>query len=80
MYLHTLTEPKTPDLFIARLRETEKIAIRSASADQLEHLRLNDFQSDGPLSLDAMLEVQRKLNAGYATASKDTQFGLTWKI
>lgn len=65
MYLHTVTEPKTPDAFISRLQEVEKIIIRSASADRLEHMRMNDFASDGPLSLEAMLEVQAKLNAAY---------------
>jgi hypothetical protein len=61
------SEPKTASELLARLRETECITIRNATtADRLEHLRLNDFASDGPVSSEAMVEVKRVLDAEYA--------------
>jgi hypothetical protein len=59
--------PKTADQLLGRLRETERILIRGANtADRLEHLRLNDFAGDGPVSAEAMAEVKAKLDAQYA--------------
>jgi len=64
--LHTV-ESKTAAQLLGRLRETERIAIRGAdTADRLEHLRLNDFASDGPVSKEAMAEVKATLDAQYA--------------
>jgi len=72
-------KPKTVDLFIGRLREVEKIAIRGASSDRLEHLRQTDFLVDGPLSSEDMIDVQRRLVADFSAAG-NTGFGETWKI
>lgn len=44
-----------------RLSDAEKIQIRMASCDRLEHMRLNNFASDGPVSEETLLEVQQTL-------------------
>jgi hypothetical protein len=79
MYLQTAT-PKTAELFIGRLRETEKITIRAASSDaRLEYLLRAEFASD-MITLDVLKEAARLLHEESKIASAGKTFGLTWKI
>lgn len=80
MYLHTVTDPKPRDLFIGRLRETEKIEIRRASPDHLEFLRTHDFLSDN-VTPEVMAEVKAVLDAEHTEFGKG-QFWIkqTWNI
>lgn len=81
MPLHTV-EPKTAEQLYNRLRETEKIAIRAASPDRLEYLRTNDFLSDGPVSPEAIQEVQDRLSREMAefTARANWWENTVWAI
>ena len=80
MYLHT-AEPKSAELFIGRLRETEKIAIRGATnPDRLEWLRQNEFAYD-MISADELQRAQTLLNASFKVESVKAGFdGPTWLI
>lgn len=80
MYLHT-AEPKTAEQFIARLRETEKIAIRGASnPDRLEWLRQNDFAYD-MMSAEEMQRAYDLLIAAFKVNSAKNGFEeATWPI
>lgn len=79
MYLHTVDTPKTAPIFIGRLREVEKIAIRGATADALEHMRQTSFASDN-ITPETMAEVKATLDAAYIEAGKSMVFGATWAI
>lgn len=79
--MFTIAQPKTAQELIARLRETEKISIRSASKDKLEHLRVTSLASDGPVSSETIQEVQRLLNVAHAEASAGQWwYKQTWSI
>lgn len=80
MSFQTVTA-KTAAQLLTRLRETERIQIRGASPDRLEHLRLNDFASDGPVSSEAMTEVKATLEAEFAEFNTKPWWQTqTWKI
>lgn len=80
MYLHTV-EPKTTDQLISRLREVERCMIRAAqNEDALEYIRTVEFISDGPPSMETMLEVKARIDAEFKLAYNKTGFGETWKI
>jgi lipid II:glycine glycyltransferase (peptidoglycan interpeptide bridge formation enzyme) len=72
MYLHT-AEPKTADQLLARLREIERGAIRRATPDGLEQLRVDAFRVDGPVSVETMAEVKRRLDEDFANAGDYNQ-------
>ena len=79
MYLH-IAEPKSADIFIGRMRETEKMAIRMASnPDALEYLRTVEFAVD-MLTPEVMTEVKTRLDAEFKAAGQKKGFGQTWKI
>lgn len=80
MYLHTV-EPKNADELLSRLREVERCMIRSAqNADALDYIRTVDFASDGPPSMETMLEVKARIDNDFKLAGNKTGFGETWKI
>lgn len=79
MYLHTNDTPKSAPIFIGRLREIEKIAIRGASEGALEHMRQTNFASDN-ITPEVMAEVKATLDAEFASHADDMTFGATWKI
>jgi hypothetical protein len=54
--MFSLTEPKTAEQLIARMRETEKIELRAATTGRLAYLLNTIFAADGPPLLE---EVQR---------------------
>jgi hypothetical protein len=60
MYFQII-KPKTANEFLNRLSDVEKIQIRMASRDRLEHMRVNDFASDGPMTEETLLVVQQTL-------------------
>ena len=73
MFLHTV-EPKTAQQLVGRLTEVERILIRRATPDGLEHLRTAAFASDGPVTPEAMTEVKRILDEQFAEASSRTNW------
>jgi hypothetical protein len=82
MHLHTV-EPKTADQLIGRLREIERIAIRGANTpERLEFLRTNDFRSDGPVSVETMNEVKRRVDADMAEFTQRANWweGTVWAL
>jgi hypothetical protein len=68
LHLETL-DPKNAQQLISRMREIEKIQLRAASPAAVEHMRVQNFGSDGPPSLEVVQEAQQLLLAEYATAS-----------
>ena len=81
MYLHTV-EPKTAEELFNRLRETEKIMIRAANTqERLDYIRTHDFASDGPVSVQDMSEVKRRLDEEMTVASQSNWWVTqTWNI
>lgn len=73
MYLHTVA-PKTAELFVARLRETEKIGIRMANEGALEHLRQTVFAAD-MISPEVMVEAKALVDAKF----KELSAGPWWE-
>jgi hypothetical protein len=56
-----ISKPKTANEFLNRLNDGEKIQIRMASRDRLEHMRVNDFASDGPMPEEVLYAAQQTL-------------------
>lgn len=73
-----IVEPKTAEQLLARLTRVEKLRIRAATPDGLEYIRQVDCASDGPPSVEAMLEVQRSLNESYRACDSNPTFRVSW--
>jgi len=64
-----ICEPKNVNQMLNRLSDAEKIQIRMASRDRLEHMRVNDFAADGPVSEETLFTVQQTLLNRFKTDS-----------
>lgn len=82
MHLHT-AELKNANELIGRLREVEKIMIRAAATpERLEYLRTHDFASDGPVSVETMNEVKRRVDADMTQFTERSNWwnGTVWAL
>jgi hypothetical protein len=68
MSLQTI-EPKTSAQLLARLTEVEKIAIRKATPDALEHMRQTRFISDA-VTPEVMAQTAAALEADFTSFSE----------
>jgi hypothetical protein len=71
MFLHTV-EPKNAAQVIARTTEPERIQLRMANDDRLDYMRQTTFASDGPPTMETMVQVRETLLANFIKASEGT--------